>query len=176
MARDAERDFPRGAVRVGLIYNPKTHTGQHFASIETASQSLKIEPIRLSFADADEIERKIRELARLPNGGLLVLPDNSTNLHRDLIVGLASQHRLPAIYPFRHFVSNGRLAYYGTDSADIFRRAVEYVDRILKGADPANLQVQAPSKFQLVVNLKAAKAIGLAIPPLILTSADHVIE
>jgi putative ABC transport system substrate-binding protein len=166
---------PRVA-RVGLIYNPKTHTGQHFASIETASRSLKVDPVRLSFADAEEIERKVHDFARLQSSGLLVLPDNSTNLHRDLIVSLARQYQLPTIYPFRHFVSNGGLAYYGTDSADIFRRAADYVDRILRGADPADLPVQAPSKFQLVINLKAAKAIGLDVPPHLQQLADEIIE
>jgi putative ABC transport system substrate-binding protein len=170
------REIAPGVARVALIYNPQTHTGQHFPSIETASQSLAVNLVRVPFHDAAEIERRIDDFAREPNGGLLVLPDNSTNLHRDLIVRLAGQHRLPAIYPFHHFVTSGGLAFYGTNTTDILRRSAEYVDRILKGANPADLPVQAPTGFQLIINLKTAKAIGLTVPPLMLTRADDVIE
>jgi putative ABC transport system substrate-binding protein len=170
------REIAPGVARVALIYNPQTHSGQHFQSIETASQSLAVKLVRVPFREAAEIELRIDDFAREPNGGLLVLPDNSTNLHRDLIVRLAAQHRLPAIYPFRFFILSGGLAFYGTNSTDMLRRAAEYVDRILKGANPTELPVQAPTNFQLVINLKTAKAIGLTIPPLMLTRADEVIE
>jgi len=165
-----------GVARVGLIYNPQTHTGQHFPSIETASRSLAVELVRVPFREAAEIEHQIDDFARMRNGGLVVLPDNSTNLHRHLIVSLAAHHKLPAIYPFRHFVTNGGLAYYGTDTTETFRRAAGYVDRILKGAHPADLPVQAPTKFELLINLKTAKALGLDVPPTLVARADEVIE
>jgi putative ABC transport system substrate-binding protein len=162
--------------RVALIYNPQTHTGQHFQSIEAASRSLAVKAIRLPFSNAAEIERALGDFAREPKGGLLVLPDISTNLHRDLICALAARHRLPAIYPFRRFITSGGLAYYGADTKDMYRKLAEYVDRILKGAKPADLPVQTPTKFELIINLKTAKALGLTIPPALLTSADEVIE
>jgi putative ABC transport system substrate-binding protein len=162
--------------RVALIYNPQTHTGQHFQSIEAASRSLAVKAIRLPFSNAAEIERALGDFAREPKGGLLVLPDISTNLHRDLICALAARHRLPAIYPFRRFITSGGLAYYGADAKDMYRKLAEYVDRILKGAKPADLPVQTPTKFELIINLKTAKALGLTIPPALLTSADEVIE
>ena len=105
-----------------------------------------------------------------------MLPDNSTNLHRDLICTLAARHRLPAIYPFRRFITSGGLAYYGADTKELYQKLAEYVDRILKGAKPADLPVQAATKFELVINLKTAKAIDLTVPPLMLTRADDVIE
>jgi len=170
------REIAPGVSRVGLVYNPETHTGQHFPSIHTAARSLGIDDVRIPFREAAEIGPKIDDFARLENGSLLVLPDNSTNLHRDLIVRLAAQHRLPAIYPFRQFVTNGGLAYYGTDLSETFRRAAEYVDRILKGARPADLPVQAPIKFELVINMKTAKALGLDVPWQLQQRADEVIE
>jgi putative ABC transport system substrate-binding protein len=164
------------AARVALIYNPQTHTGMFFQLIESASRSLAVKTIPLPFRDAAEIEGALGNFVREPKGGLLVLPDNSTNLHRDLICTLAARHRLPAIYPFRRFITSGGLAYYGADTKDMYGKLAEYVDRILKGAKPADLPVQTPTKFELVINLKAAKAIGLTVPPLMLTRADEVIE
>ena len=110
------------------------------------------------------------------NGGLMVLPDVSTTNYRDLIIALAARHRLPAVYPFRYFAASGGLMSYGSDLADVYRRAASYVDRILKGAAPGELPVQAPSKFELVINLKTANALGLTVPPLWLGRADEVIE
>ena len=162
--------------RVALIYSPQTHTGQHFQSIEAASRSLAVKAVRLPFSYATEIERALGDFARKPKGSLLVLPDNSTNLHRDLICTLAARHRLPAIYPYRRFITSGGLAYYGADMKDMYRKLAEYVDRILKGAKPADLPVQTPTKFELVISLKAAKALGLTIPPTLLARADEVIE
>jgi len=162
--------------RVALIYNPQTHTGQHFQSIEAASRSLAVKAIRLPFSNAAEIERALGDFAREPKGGLLVLPDNSTNLHRDLICTLAARHRLPAIYPFRRFITSGGLTYYGADTKDMYGKLAEYVDRILKGAKPADLPVQTPTKFELIINLKTAKAIGLDVPAALLARADEVIE
>ena len=162
--------------RVALIYNPQTHTGQHFQSIDSVSQALAVKAIRLPFSSAAEIERVLGDFAREPKGGLLVLPDNSTNLHRDLICTLAARHRLPAIYPFRRFITSGGLTYYGADTKDMYWKLAEYVDRILKGAKPADLPVQTPTKFELIINLKTAKALGLTIPPTLLVRADEVIE
>jgi putative ABC transport system substrate-binding protein len=162
--------------RAALIYNPQTHTGQYFQSIETAAQSLGVELVRVAFHDASDIERGIDDFARAPNGGLLVLSDPSTGLHRELIAALAARHRLPAVYPFRLFVTIGGLISYGVDCPDQYRRAAEYVSRILKGEKPAELPVQAPTKFELLINLKTAKALGLDVPDKLLALADEVIE
>ena len=170
------REIAPGVVRIALIYNPQTHTGQHFQSIESGARSLAIKIARVQFRNAAEIERGIDDFAREPKGGLLVLPDTSNTLHRDLIVRLAAQHRLPAVYPRRFFITSGGLAYYGTDQTDMYRRAAEYIDRILKGAKPADLPVQAPTKFDLMINLKTAKALGLTVPPTLLARANEVIE
>jgi putative tryptophan/tyrosine transport system substrate-binding protein len=170
------KEIAPGVARVALIYNPRTHTGQYFQSIESAAQSLSVELVRLAFADAADIERGIDDFARAPNGGLLVLSDPSAALHRELIVALAARHRLPAVYPFRQFVTTGGLISYGVDRPDQYRRAAEYVSRILKGEKPGELPVQAPTKFELVINLKTAKALGLDVPLQLQQLADEVIE
>jgi len=170
------REIVPSVARVALIYNPQTHTGQNFPSIEAASRSLSVKTIPLPFRDAAEIEREIGNFAREPKGGLLVLPDNSTTLHRDLIVALAARHRLPAIYPYRRFFTSGGLAYYGSDEKDLWQKAGGYVDRILKGEKPEDLPVQAPTKYELAINLKAAKALDLTVPPMLLARADEVLE
>ena len=126
--------------------------------------------------DATEIERAITEFAREPNGGLIVTASALSVVHRELIVALAARHKLPAVYYRRHFVTGGGLISYGYDRIDHFRRAAGYVDRILKGEKPADLPVQAPTKYELIVNLKTAKALGLVVPPALLTRADEVIE
>jgi putative ABC transport system substrate-binding protein len=122
-----------------------------------------------------EIERAIAAFARTSNGGLIVT-GGGTALHRDLIITIAARHRLPAVYPFRYHVVSGGLISYGPDTIDAFRRAAGYVDRILKGEKPADLPVQAPTKFELVINLKTAKALGLDVPATVLARADAVIE
>jgi putative ABC transport system substrate-binding protein len=170
------KEIAPDVARVALIYNPQTHTGQHFQSIDSVSQALAIKAIRLPFSNAAELEDVLGDFAREPKGGLLALPDNSTNLHRDLICALAARHRLPAIYPHRRFIASGALAYYGADPKDMHRKLAEYIDRILKGAKPADLPVQIPTKFELVINVKAANALGLTIPPTLLARADEVIE
>ena len=125
-----------------------------------------------------EKSRTASQVASLRISGSIqtVLPDNSTNLHRDLICSLAARYRLPAIYPFRRFVSSGGLAYYGADTNDMYRKLAGYVDRILRGVRPPDLPVQTPTKFELVVNLKVAKTLNLTIPPTFLAHADEVIE
>jgi putative ABC transport system substrate-binding protein len=164
--------------RVALIFNPDTAPFAHmfWQPVEDAAPSFDVEPIQVPVRDIGEIERAIAAFARHPNGGLMVLPDVSTTNHRDLIVALAARHRLPAVYPYRHFAASGGLMSYGSDVADIYRRAASYVDRIFKGAVPGELPVQAPAKFEFVINLKTAKALGLTVPPLLLGRADEVIE
>jgi len=127
--------------------------------------------------DAEEIERSVTEFARSPNGGLIVVgPPSSLVRHLGLIISLAARHRLPAIYPIRRFVSEGALMSYAPDTADQYRRAAGYVDRILKGEKPADLPVQQPTKYELAINLKTASELGLTVPPLLLATADEVIE
>jgi putative ABC transport system substrate-binding protein len=126
--------------------------------------------------DANEIERAVAAFAQLPNGGLIVLTGGAVLVHRDLIITLAARHRLPAVYPFRYYVADGGLISYGPDTIDPYRRAAGYVDRILKGEKPGDLPVQAPTKYELVINLKTAKALDLTVPPTLLARADEVIE
>jgi ABC-type uncharacterized transport system substrate-binding protein len=164
---------PRVA-RVALIYNPPTapFAGSYFGSVSAATSSLVQVPIH----HAAEIEPSITSFATEPNGGLIVLPDAFAVTNRELIVAMAAQHRLPAIYPFRFFATTGGLMSYGTDPAEAMRQAIVYADRILKGAKPADLPVQAPTKFELVINRNTAKALGLEIPDKLLALADEVIE
>src|SRR5262245_1070286 len=146
------------------------------AAIQTAAPSLGLEVTPVGLRDAGEIERAISAFARVPNGGLIVPGSSLANDHRELIIGLAVRHRLPAIYSDPVFVTNGGLVSYGPDRIDQYGRAAEYVDRILKGEKPADLPVQTPTKYQLAINLKTAKALGLTIPPSVLARADEVIE
>ena len=164
--------------RVALIFNPDTAPFAHlfWQPVVEAAPAFDVEPIQTPVRDAGEIKHAIETFAREANGGLMVLPDVSTTSYRDLIIALAARHRLPAIYPFRYFAASGGLMSYGSDLADVYRRAASYVDRILKGAAPGELPVQAPSKFELVINLKTANALGLTVPPLWLGRADEVIE
>jgi ABC-type uncharacterized transport system substrate-binding protein len=164
--------------RVAVLYNPKTapYAGSLLRSIASAAPSFLIEPIDIPIPDPAEIEHAIDGFAQKPDSGLLVLPDSTTLLHRDLIIARAAQRRLPAIYPFRYFALDGGLVSYGTDAADTHRQAVSYIDRILRGTRPEDLPVQAPIKFELVVNLKTAKALGLELPVTLLARADEVIE
>jgi putative ABC transport system substrate-binding protein len=150
-------------------------TGE-FAAIQAVAPSLGVEVSPLGTREAGEIERGIANFARSPNGGLIVATGASAVGHRELITRLATRHRLPAIYPYRFFVALGGLVSYGPDRVDPFRRAAAYVDRILKGEKAGDLPVQAPNKYELVINLKAAKSIDLTIPPSVLVRADEVIE
>jgi putative tryptophan/tyrosine transport system substrate-binding protein len=164
-------------VRAALVANPKTTPFPYFQRAALAlAPSLAIEVVASPVQDASDIERAIESFARVPNGGLVLPPDGTTGAHRDLIVGLAARHRLPAVYSMRIFVEDGGLMSYGADQADMFRQAAGYVDRILRGADPADLPVQVPVKYETILNLKTAKALDLAVPPALLVAADKVIE
>jgi putative tryptophan/tyrosine transport system substrate-binding protein len=163
--------------RAALLANPKTTAYDYFLrAAEAAAPSLAIELVPKPVETAGDIERAIESFARAPNGGLLLPPDTTTILHRDLIITLAVRHRLPAVYPFRVFVAAGGLMSYGTEQVAMFQQAARYVDRILRGANPADLPVQAPTRFETVVNLKTAKALGVTVPPGLLVAADEVIE
>jgi putative ABC transport system substrate-binding protein len=162
--------------RAAVIRDPSVPAGSGgLAAIQTAAPAFGVELTPVGARDADDIERGIAAFARGGNGGLITVgPPSSVVLHRDLIVALAAQHRLPAVYPSRIF--DGGLITYGPDPIDQYRRAAGYVDRILKGEKPADLPVQAPTKYELVINLKTAKALGLDLPPTLLARADEVIE
>ena len=147
-----------------------------FAAIQTAAASLGVELSPIGVRDADEIKRAITAFARGSDHGLIVTASAASQIHRDLIITLAAENRLPAVYSDRLFVTDGGLISYGADYPDLYRRAAGYVDRILKGDKPADLPVQYPAKYELVVNLKTAKALGLEIPPTLLARADEVIE
>jgi putative ABC transport system substrate-binding protein len=144
--------------------------------LETAARSLKVEPIITPVHSDAEIETAIIALAREPGGGLVVMPDVFTNVHRVPITSAAARNNIPAVYPLPEFARDGGLLSYGADLVDNFRRAATHVDRILRGANPAELPVQLPTKFKMVVNLKTAKALGLTVPQSILLTADEVIE
>jgi putative ABC transport system substrate-binding protein len=161
--------------RVALIHNPKTTTFYLHAA-EALAPSLAIELAPSPVENAADIERAIGSFARLPNGGLMLTPDFSTFAHRDLIIVLAARHRLPAVYPGRFWVTAGGLMSYHADFVDMYRQASYYVDRILRGVKPADLPVQVPVKYQTVINLKTATALGLTVPPGLLVAADEVIE
>jgi len=147
-----------------------------FAVIQAVAPSLKVEVNPVDMRDAGEIERAVAAFARAPNGGLILTGSAAGVRYRDLVIALAAMHKLPAIYFERFFAAAGGLASYGPDNVDAFRRAAGYVDRILKGEKPAGLPVQASTKFELVINLKTAKALGLTVPPALLARADEVIE
>jgi putative tryptophan/tyrosine transport system substrate-binding protein len=146
------------------------------AAIETVARALDVKLTTTSAPDAAQIEQAIKTFAAEPNGGLIALPNITTSVYRELIIALVARYRIPAVYPYRHFTVDGGLLAYSVDTLHQFRQAAVYVDRILKGAKPAELPVQQPIKFQLVINLKTAKALGLDVPPTLLARADEVIE
>jgi putative ABC transport system substrate-binding protein len=147
-----------------------------FGALQTAAPSVGVEVSPINVRDADELERAIAAFGRIPNGGLVVSTSTMVAAHRDLIITLAARHKLPAVYFERYFVTAGGLISYGPNLVDAYPRVAEYVDRILKGQKPADLPVQAPTKYELVINLKTAKALGLTVPPMLLARADEVIE
>jgi ABC-type uncharacterized transport system substrate-binding protein len=164
--------------RVGILFNPATATyAENFLSpFKVAAESYAVEAIALRVRETSELESVVGSLARDPNGGLIAMPDPFLNVHRAEVTSLAARYRLPAVYWIRAFTERGGLLSYGNDVLDNYRRAAAYADRILKGAKPTELPIQAPVKFELVINLKAAKALGLEVPPTLLARADEVIE
>ena len=163
--------------RAAVLWDPAIPHGiGQFAIIQSVAPSLGMDLTPVNVRDAAEIEHGVAELTRFPNGGLIVTGSALTVVHRDLIVALAARHKLPAVYFQRQFVDAGGLIAYGSNWVEQFRRAATYVDRVLKGEKPADLPVQAPTKYELIVNLKTAKALGLVLPPSVLARADEVIE
>jgi putative ABC transport system substrate-binding protein len=171
------RDIAPGVTRVAVLRNPRTPTGTgQFGVIQSVASSPGVEITPVDVRDAAEIERTVAAFARALNGGLIVTASSSASLHRDLIIAVAARHKLPAIYFERFFVAAGGLISYGPDYIDQFRQAAGYVDRILRGEKPADLPVLAPNKYELVINLKTARALDLEIPSQLLARADEVIE
>jgi putative ABC transport system substrate-binding protein len=162
--------------RVGVLREPGAAAIGQWAMIQAVAQSLGVELRPIQLRDASEIDGAVTAFARSPNGGLIVGVSAGSLIHRDLIIRLAAQHRLPVVYAYRVFVTSGGLITYGPDIVSQYRRAAGYVDRILKGEKPADLPVQAPTKYELVINLKTAKALGLDVPATLLARADEVIE
>jgi putative ABC transport system substrate-binding protein len=162
--------------RVGVALLPQPSQDATFKAIEAVAPALAVQATALPARDAADLERGIKAFASGNDGGLIVLPNAVTNTNRELITGLAAQYRLPAIYAYRFYLEAGGLASYGIESTESFRSAAGYVDRILRGAKPSDLPVQAPTNFELVINLKTAKALGLTVPPSLLARADEVIE
>jgi putative ABC transport system substrate-binding protein len=165
-----------GVTRVGVLRNAAPSGTGQFGVIQAAAPSLRVEISPINISNAGEIERNIAAFARSPNGGLIVTTSGLAALHRDLIIALAAQHKLPAVYYERYLVAAGGLISYGPDYVDQYRKAAGYVDRILKGEKPADLPVQAPTQYETVLNLKTAKALGLDVPATVLARADEVIE
>jgi putative ABC transport system substrate-binding protein len=163
--------------RMAVLRDPTAGASMgQLGAIHAVVPSLRVEASPIDLRDAGEIERAIADFARTSNGGLIVLPSGLSFIHRELIIGLAARHRLPAVYPFRLFIEDGGLICYGPDAIDQLRRAAGYVDRILKGEKAADLPVQAPTRYELVINRKTAKALGLDVPTTLLARADEVIE
>jgi putative tryptophan/tyrosine transport system substrate-binding protein len=173
------KEVAPSVTRAAVMFNPKTapDEGAFFLDpFEPIARSLMVEPMIARVTDANEIESAVGALARKPNGSLIIMPDAFNTVHRQLIILLAARYSLPAIYPYRYQAVEGGLLSYGVDTVDLMRRAAPYVDRILKGEKPADLPVQAPVKFELVVNLRAARVIGLTVPAAVIARADEVIE
>jgi putative ABC transport system substrate-binding protein len=163
--------------RAAVLRDPTLASGiGQFAAVQTVAPSLRVDLSAVDVRDAAEIERAVTAFARSPNGGLIVTASALTTRYRDLIIALAARLGLPAVYPYRLFVNDGGLISYGPDFLDQYRQAAGYVDRILKGDKPAEMPVQAPTKYEIVINLKTAKSIGLAMPPAVLARADEVLE
>jgi putative ABC transport system substrate-binding protein len=163
--------------RVAVLRDPTVAAGiGQFASIQAVASTLGVELTPVGLARAKDIEQSLGAFARQPSGGMIVTGSTLAFLHRDLIIRLAASHRLPAVYPYRPFADGGGLLAYGTDPVDEYRSAADYVDRVLKGEKPADLAVQAPMKYELVLNLKTARALGLTVPATLLARADEVIE
>ena len=170
------KEIAPDVARVAVLREPGTAGVGQWAVIQATASPLNIELTPIDTRDPAAIERAISAFAREPNGGLITAVSSGATVHRALIIAAAARHRLPAVYPYRYFVTDGGLVSYGTDLIDQYRRAAGYVDRILKGEKAGDLPVQAPTKYDLAINLKTAKALGLDIPPTLLARADEVIE
>jgi putative ABC transport system substrate-binding protein len=171
------KEIAPGVARIAVIRDAALTSGTgQFAVIQSVAPAFRVELRPVGVRDAPEIERAITTFAREPNGGLIVTASGLALVHRDLIMTLAARHKLPAVYWLRSFVTGGGLISYGPDNSDVYQRAAGYVDRILKGEKPGDLPVQAPTKYQLAVNLKTAKTLGITVPETVLARADEVIE
>jgi putative ABC transport system substrate-binding protein len=170
------KEIAPSIARVAIIYDPSDFNSKHVQEIEAVVGSFAVQLSPIIIRNVVDIEHAINGFATKPLGALIILPGPMAVVHRDLIIGLAVRHALPNIYAYRYYPAAGGLASYGVDNVESYRRAASYVDRILKGEKPADLPVQLPTSFQLVINLKSAKALGLAIPPTLLARADEVIE
>ena len=166
-----------GVARVAVLRDPVITAGMgYLAAIHALAPSFGVEVSPVDVRVKSDMERAIAAFARTPNGGLIITPDPAAIAHREVIIALASQYRLPAIYPFRYFAAEGGLISYGPNAIEQFRRAASYADRILKGEKPGNLPVQAPTKFELAISLKTAKALDVAVPQMLVSRADELIE
>jgi putative tryptophan/tyrosine transport system substrate-binding protein len=162
---------------VAVVFDPANPTwAPYLRAVEAAAPKVGIQLRPAGVTNAADIKRDIIAFSRKPNGAIVVIPAPVTVVHRDTIITMAAQHRLPALYPYRFYALSGGLVSYGNDLAESYRRAASYVDRILKGAKPADLPVELPTKFELVINLKTAKALGIRMPPTLLATADEVLE
>ncbi|MGB6996743.1 MAG: ABC transporter substrate-binding protein [Pseudolabrys sp.] len=171
------KEIAPSVTRAGVLRDPAMAAGTgQFGALQSVAPSFGVELSPVNVRDAGEIERVVTAFARSSNGGLIVTASPLATLHRDLIVALAARHKLCAVYNLRLFVTAGGLISYGSDVPDLLRRAAGYVDRVLKGEKPADLPVQAPTKFEMVVNIKTARALGITVPPSLLARADEVIE
>ena len=171
------RDVSPKQAHVTVINNPANPTASQMSPpIEAAGRAMSMQVSTAFVRDANDIEFAIRGAAQQPGSGIIVIPDSLAVVHSDLILRLVERHQLPAIYPFRLFAVKGGLITYGLDIPEMYRQAAEYVDRVLRGTKPSDLPVQAPNKFELIINLKTAKALGLEVPPTLLARADEVIE
>ena len=171
------KEIAPNVTRAAIVRDPAIIAGiGQWGAIQSASPSVAIEVSPVNIDDTGEIERSIAAFARSANGGLILTGSAFAILRRDLIIALAARHKLPAIYYDRYFIAAGGLISYGPDNVGLFRRAASYVDRILKGEKPSDLPVQQPTKYDLVINLKTARALGIEIPPTLLARADEVIE
>jgi putative tryptophan/tyrosine transport system substrate-binding protein len=171
------KDIAPQVARVALVFNPDTVPYAGFVrSAEAAASSLAVHAVPAPVRSPSEIEMAIKAFAQEPSGGLVLFPDVSTAAHRKRIIELAAEYRLPTVYGLLFFATDGGLVAYGPDSVEPYRRAATYVDRILKGANPGELPVQAPTKYELIINVKTAKALGLTVPPSLVAQADEVIE
>ena len=170
------KEIAPGVTRVAVIFNPKTALPHNLQLFQALAPSFSVKLIAAPVDGASDIEIALAELTREPGGGLIVMQDLFTSLNRELIITAANRHRVPAVYPLRHFAASGGLMSYGVDQTENYRGAASYVDKILRGEKPVNLPVQRPTKVELVINLKTAKALGIDMPATLLARADEVIE